>query len=97
MSRVVFFLEDKSAAILLEIMIPRLFPSLDFICLKHERKNDLEHFPIKRKMLSPCFGEQLYPIRLNLRFNLIGCCSREEPYPEAPRLDRTGRPLRCIA
>jgi hypothetical protein len=34
-----------------------------------------EHFPIKRKMLSPCFGGQFYPIRLNLRFNLIGCCS----------------------
>jgi hypothetical protein len=34
----------------------------------------LERFPINRKRSSLYFCEQLYPIRLNLRFNLIGCC-----------------------
>jgi hypothetical protein len=38
----VFFLEEKSATVLLQSVLPILFPTLEFICLTHEGKNDLE-------------------------------------------------------
>ena len=42
MSRVVFLLEEYSMKVLLEGMLPRLFPGLPFLCVPHEGKQDLE-------------------------------------------------------
>ncbi len=42
MSRVVFLLEEYSMKVLLEQLLPRLFPDLDFKCVQHEGKNHLE-------------------------------------------------------
>lgn len=49
MSRVVFLLEEASMKILLEGLLPRLFPDLKFLCIAHEGKNDLEK-SIPRKL-----------------------------------------------
>ena len=42
MGRVVFFLEEGSMKELLDGLLPRLFPSLDFLCIVHEGKTNLE-------------------------------------------------------
>jgi hypothetical protein len=42
MSRLIFMLEEPSMQILLEILLPRLFPDLPFVCIPHEGKTDLE-------------------------------------------------------
>lgn len=42
MSRLVFLLEEYSAKVLLEALLPRLFPHLSFLCVPHEGKRDLE-------------------------------------------------------
>lgn len=42
MSRVVFLLEEYSMKVLLEGLLPRLFPDLQFLCIPHEGKQDLE-------------------------------------------------------
>ena len=42
MSRLVFLLEEYSMKIFLEGLLPRLFPQLDFLCIPHEGKQDLE-------------------------------------------------------
>lgn len=42
MKRVVFLLEEYSAKVLLERLLPRLFPDLPFLCIPHEGKTDLE-------------------------------------------------------
>lgn len=48
MSRIVFLLEEHSMKVLLDQLLPRLFPDLSFLCLKHEGKQDLERsIPIK--------------------------------------------------
>lgn len=49
MSRVVFLLEEYSMKVLLEGLLPRLFPSLPFLCVPHEGKQDLEK-SIPRKL-----------------------------------------------
>jgi hypothetical protein len=49
MSRVVFLLEEPSMKVYLEEYLPRLFPGLDFLCVKHEGKQDLEK-SIPRKL-----------------------------------------------
>lgn len=49
MSRLVFLLEEYSAKVLLEAMLPRLFPRLSFRCVPHEGKHDLER-SIPRKL-----------------------------------------------
>ncbi len=49
MSRVVFLLEEYSARILLEGLLPRLFPDLRFLCVHHEGKRDLER-SVPRKL-----------------------------------------------
>jgi hypothetical protein len=49
MSRVVFLLEEPSMEALLETLLPRLFPSLDFLLVPHEGKRDLEK-SIPRKL-----------------------------------------------
>jgi len=49
MSRIVFLLEEYSAKVLLDGLMPRLFPNLPFLCVPHEGKQDLEK-SIPRKL-----------------------------------------------
>ncbi len=42
MKRIVFLLEERSMRVLLEGMLPRVFPGLEFLCIPHEGKQDLE-------------------------------------------------------
>ena len=49
MNRVVFLLEEPSMRDLLEVLLPRLFPDMLFLCLAHEGKSDLEK-SIPRKL-----------------------------------------------
>lgn len=49
MKRLVFLLEEPSMKEFLESYIPRLVPGLDFLCIKHEGKQDLEK-SIPRKL-----------------------------------------------
>jgi hypothetical protein len=49
MKRVVFLLEEYSAKVLLEALLPRIFPALPFLCVSHEGKQDLEK-SIPRKL-----------------------------------------------
>ena len=49
MSRVVFLLEEYSMKVLLDGLLPRLFPELPFLCVPHEGKQDLEK-SIPRKL-----------------------------------------------
>lgn len=49
MSRVVFLLEEYSMKVLLDGLLPRLFPDLPFHCVSHEGKHDLER-SIPRKL-----------------------------------------------
>ena len=42
MSRIVFLLEEYSMKVLLDGLLPRLFPGLAFLCVPHEGKQDLE-------------------------------------------------------
>lgn len=53
MSRIVFLLEERSMKVLLEGLLPRLFPGMEFLCVPHEGKNDLEK-SIPRKLRSWC-------------------------------------------
>lgn len=49
MSRAVFLLEEYSMKVLLDGMLPRLFPDLNFLCVPHEGRSDLEK-SIPRKL-----------------------------------------------
>ena len=49
MSRLVFLLEERSMKVLLEGLLPKLFPDLSFLCVAHEGKNDLDK-SIPRKL-----------------------------------------------
>lgn len=49
MSRLVFLLEEYSMKVLLEALLPRLFPGLGFLCVPHDGKQDLER-SIPRKL-----------------------------------------------
>ncbi len=49
MSRIVFLLEEYSMKVLLDGLLPRLFPQLSFLCVPHEGKQDLER-SIPRKL-----------------------------------------------
>lgn len=49
MSRVVFLLEEYSMKVLLDGLLPRLFPGLSFLCVPHQGKQDLEK-SIPRKL-----------------------------------------------
>jgi hypothetical protein len=51
MSRLVFMLEEPSMKVLLEVLLPRLFPELDILCVTHEGKSDLEK-SLPRKLKS---------------------------------------------
>lgn len=49
MIRLVFLLEEYSMRVLLEGLLPRVFPDLNYICISHEGKQDLER-SIPRKL-----------------------------------------------
>lgn len=49
MSRLIFLLEERSMQVLLDGLLPRLFPDLCFLCVPHEGKSDLEK-SIPRKL-----------------------------------------------
>ena len=49
MSRIVLLLEEYSMKVLLASLLPRLFPNIEFLCVPHEGKNDLEK-SIPRKL-----------------------------------------------
>jgi hypothetical protein len=49
MSRLVFLLEEYSMKILLDGLLPRLMPGVEFLCVPHEGKQDLEK-SIPRKL-----------------------------------------------
>jgi len=49
MKRIVFLLEELSMKAFLEEFVPRVHPGLDFLCLAHEGKQDLEK-SIPRKL-----------------------------------------------
>ena len=49
MNRVVFLLEEASMRDLLDGLLPRLYPNMEFMCLAHEGKSDLEK-SIPRKL-----------------------------------------------
>lgn len=42
MSRILFMLEERSMREMLEALLPRVAPGLDFLCLVHQGKSDLE-------------------------------------------------------
>ena len=49
MRRIVFLLEERSMKVLLDGLLPRLFPDVAFLCVPHEGKQDLEK-SIPRKL-----------------------------------------------
>jgi hypothetical protein len=49
MKKIVFLLEEPSMKEFLDAFLPRLLPDLDFVCVKHEGKRDLEK-SIPRKL-----------------------------------------------
>jgi hypothetical protein len=49
MSRIIFLLEGRAEKEFLDTLLPRLFPGLDFLCIPHEGKQDLER-SIPRKL-----------------------------------------------
>lgn len=49
MSRLVFLLEERSMQVLLDGLLPRIMPDLQFLCVPHEGKADLEK-SIPRKL-----------------------------------------------
>lgn len=49
MSRLVLLLEESSMQVLLDGLLPRLFPTLQFLCVPHDGKTDLEH-SVPRKL-----------------------------------------------
>jgi hypothetical protein len=49
MPRIIFLVEEKSMQVLLNELLPRLFPGLPFLCIPHEGKQDLEK-SIPRKL-----------------------------------------------
>ncbi len=82
MNRLVFLLEERSMKVLLEDLLPRLFPGLEFMCVTHEGKQDLEK-SIPRKLRAwreP--GVRFMVIRDNdggdcraLKLRLLGLCA----------------------
>ena len=49
MSQIVFLLEERSMKVLLDGLLPRLFPNLAFLCIPHEGKQDLDQ-SVPRKL-----------------------------------------------
>jgi hypothetical protein len=42
MKKIVFLVEERSMKVLLGEMLPRLYPNLNFLCVEHEGKQDLD-------------------------------------------------------
>jgi hypothetical protein len=82
MSRLVFLLEEYSMKVLLEALLPRVFPAISFLCVPHEGKQDLER-SIPRKLQAwreP--GARFIVVRDNdagdclaLKRRLVGLCT----------------------
>ena len=49
MGRVIFMLEEQCMKVLLDGLLPRIFPKLEFVCIAHEGKKELEN-SISRKL-----------------------------------------------
>ena len=49
MNRLVLLLEESSMQALLDGLLPRLFPTLQFLCVPHDGKTDLEQ-SVPRKL-----------------------------------------------
>jgi hypothetical protein len=81
MNRLVFMLEEPSMKTLLEELLPRLFPALDFLCIAHEGKSDLQK-SIPRKLRAWAVpGDRFVVVRDNdggdclaLKDHLCGVC-----------------------
>ena len=65
MARVIFLLEEHSMQLLLEGLLPRLFPSLSFHCISHKGKIDLDRniLRILRSWQTP--GDRFVVVRDN--------------------------------
>ena len=85
MSRLVLLLEEYSMKVLLDELLPRLFPALSFLCVPHEGKQDLEK-SIPRKLKAwheP--GARFIVVRDNdggdcgaLKQRLLGLCAGDK-------------------
>lgn len=49
MNKIVFLLEESSMKVVLEGVLPRMFPDMTFLCIPHDGKSDLER-SIPRKL-----------------------------------------------
>jgi len=86
MSRVVFLLEELSMKVFLDGFLPRHFPSLQFLCVPHEGKQDLEQsIPRKLKGWSEP-GVRFFVLRDNdgakcrdLKMRLVSLCESARP------------------
>ena len=82
MSRLVFMLEEPSMRVLLEGLLPRMFPGLEFLCIPHEGKGDLER-SLPRKLRGWVYpGDQFVVVRdndgqdcLNVKAKLSAVCA----------------------
>jgi hypothetical protein len=59
MKKIVFLLEEPSMKVFVEGYLPRVMPGIDFICIKHEGKQDLEK-SIPRKLRA--FHDSLFVV-----------------------------------
>ena len=81
MNRIVFLLEESSLKEFLDNYLPRILPDLDFLCVKHEGKQDLEKsIPRKLRAWQPV---QFVVVRdndgadcRNLRARLLELCAQ---------------------
>ena len=81
MGKIVFLLEESSLKEFLDTYLPRLLPGLDFLCVRHEGKQDLEK-SIPRK-LRAWQGATFVIVRDNdgaqcrdLKARLVGLCAQ---------------------
>lgn len=81
MGRIIFLLEERSLKVLLEGLLPRLFPGVSFLCVPHEGKQDLERSIPKKLRAWREPGVQFVVIRDNdgqncreLKSRLVGLC-----------------------
>jgi len=82
MNRTIFLLEEPSMKTFLDEFLPRFMPDLDFLCIRHEGKQDLEK-SIPRK-LRAFRGNQMVIIRDNdnadclaVKKKLFNLCKKE--------------------
>ena len=63
--RIVFLLEELSMKVLLDDLLPRLFPDLHFFCVPHEGKSDLEKSVPRKLRAWPEPGARFVVLRDN--------------------------------